>query len=166
MGNPNATLGQQYAGGRLPGQDAFGINTVSMFGNYPAYYDQYARDFEAGKYSPTSKFAQNKYQHALNVNKANLARIQKDFGSTNQTFNWQDHEQDKGGDVPNITPTPKHHGDVAHDQGGRFDTSNKSSSSPQGYSARSHSGGDYGGKHHWADGGRVGLRYGGLLSIL
>jgi len=43
---------------------------------------------------------------------------------------------------------------------------NVSGSSPQGYSARSHSGGDYGGRHHWADGGRVGLRYGGLLSIL
>ena len=100
VGNSNAAFGNDYAGGRLPGQDAFGINTVSMFGNYPGYYDQYAQDYEAGKYSLTSKFAKDKYQHALNVGKANLDRIEKDYGSTNKTFNWQDHEQDKGGDVP------------------------------------------------------------------
>jgi len=86
--------------GNLTGKDPFGINTVSMFGNYPGYYDQYAQDYEAGKYSLTSKFAKDKYQHALNVNKTNLDRIQKDYGSTDKTFNWQDHEQDKGGDVP------------------------------------------------------------------
>jgi len=100
VGNPNATFGQQYAGGRLPGQDAFGINTVSMFGNYPAYYDQYARDYKAGKYSPTSKFAADKFAHAQAVNKANLERIEKDFGSTNETYDWSGHEQDTGGDVP------------------------------------------------------------------
>ena len=100
IGNPNATLGQQYAGGRLPGQDAFGINTISMMGNYPAYYDQYARDYRAGKYSPTSKFAADKYAHAQAVNKANLERIEKDFGSTNETYDWSGHEQDTGGDVP------------------------------------------------------------------
>ena len=63
IGNPNATLGQQYAGGRLPGQDAFGINTISMMGNYPAYYDQYVRDYDAGKYThgdAASKFNQRK----------------------------------------------------------------------------------------------------------
>ena len=96
-GNPyNYNMGS----GNLTGKDPFGINTVSMFGNYPGYYDQYAQDYEAGKYSLTSKFAKDKYQHALNVGKANLDRIEKDYGSTNKTFNWQDHEQDKGGDVP------------------------------------------------------------------
>ena len=99
VGNPNAVFGQDYAGGRLPGQDAFGINTVSMFGNYPGYYDQYVQDYEAGKYSSKSKFAFDKYLHAKNVVNKNLDRIQKDYGSTNKTFNWQDHEQDKGGDV-------------------------------------------------------------------
>ena len=99
VGNPNAVFGQDYAGGRLPGQDAFGINTVSMFGNYPGYYDQYVQDYDAGKYSLNSKFAFDKYLHAKNVVNKNLDRIQKDYGSTNKTFNWQDHEQDKGGDV-------------------------------------------------------------------
>ena len=82
IGNPNATLGQQYAGGRLPGQDPFGINTISMMGNYPAYYDQYVRDYDAGKYSNTSKFAQEKYEHAQAVNKANQERIARDFTVT------------------------------------------------------------------------------------
>ena len=100
VGNPNAVFGQDYAGGRLPGQDAFGINTVSMLGNYPGYYDQYVQDYDAGKYSLNSKFAFDKYLHAKNVVNKNLDRIQKDYGSTNKTFNWQDHEQDKGGDVP------------------------------------------------------------------
>ena len=99
VGNPNAVFGQDYAGGRLPGQDAFGINTVSMLGNYPGYYDQYVQDYDAGKYSLNSKFAFDKYLHAKNVVNKNLDRIQKDYGSTNKTFNWQDHEQDKGGDV-------------------------------------------------------------------
>ena len=157
VGNPNAVFGQDYAGGRLPGQDAFGINTVSMFGNYPAYYDQYVRDYDAGKYSLNSKFAFDKYLHAKNVGNKNLDRIQKDYGSTDKTFNWQDHEQDKGGDVPNITKTPIHHGDKAHGDGGRFNVSNKSSSSPKGYSARSHSGGNYGGRHHWSQGGLASL---------
>ena len=38
-------------------------------------------------------------------------------------------------------------------------------SSPKGYSARSHSGGNYGGQHHWARGGRVGYANGGLASL-
>ena len=70
-----------------------------MLGNYPGYYDQYVQDYDAGKYSLNSKFAFDKYLHAKNVVNKNLDRIQKDYGSTNKTFNWQDHEQDKGGDV-------------------------------------------------------------------
>ena len=103
-GNQNAGKDHGYYGalrhGNLTGQDQFGINTVSMFGNYPAYYDQYARDYKAGKYSPTSKFAADKFAHAQAVNKANLERIEKDFGSTNETYDWSGHEQDTGGDVP------------------------------------------------------------------
>ena len=38
-------------------------------------------------------------------------------------------------------------------------------SSPKGYSSRSHSGGNYGGQHHWARGGRVGYANGGLASL-
>ena len=51
-------------------------------GNYPAYYDQYVRDYDAGKYSNTSKFAQEKYEHAQAVNKANQERIARDFTVT------------------------------------------------------------------------------------
>lgn len=158
VGNPNAVFGQDYAGGRLPGQDAFGINTVSMFGNYPGYYDQYVQDYEAGKYSSKSKFAFDKYLHAKNVGSKNINRIQKDYGSTNKTFNWQDHEQDKGGDVPNITKTPVHHGDKAHGSGGRFDVSNKSSSGGVKTGA---------GNNPWGrkDGGRIGYNTGGLASL-
>jgi hypothetical protein len=68
--------------GNLTGKDPFGINTISMMGNYPAYYDQYVRDYDAGKYSNTSKFAQEKYEHAQAVNKANQERIARDFTVT------------------------------------------------------------------------------------
>ena len=68
--------------GNLTGKDPFGINTVSMFGNYPAYYDQYVRDYEAGKYSPTSQFAKDKYTHGLDVVRRNQRRIEEDFANT------------------------------------------------------------------------------------
>ena len=75
-GNPyNYNMGS----GNLTGKDPFGINTISIGGNYPAYYDQYARDYRAGKYSPTSKFAAAKYAHSQAVNKANQERIARDF---------------------------------------------------------------------------------------
>ena len=85
-GNQNAGNDYGYYNdlrhGNLTGQDQFGINTISMMGNYPAYYDQYARDYKAGKYSPTSKFAANKYAHAQEVAAANQARIERDFTVT------------------------------------------------------------------------------------
>jgi hypothetical protein len=68
--------------GNLTGQDPFGINTISFAGNYPAYYDQYVRDYEAGKYSPTSQFAKDKYAHGLEVIRRNQRRIEEDFANT------------------------------------------------------------------------------------
>ena len=63
--------------GNLTGKDPFGINTISFAGNYPAYYDQYVRDYEAGKYSPTSQFAKDKYTHGLVVVRRNQRRIEE-----------------------------------------------------------------------------------------
>ena len=68
--------------GNLTGKDPFGINTISFAGNYPAYYDQYVRDYEAGKYSPTSQFAKDKYTHGLDVVWRNQRRIEEDFANT------------------------------------------------------------------------------------
>jgi hypothetical protein len=68
--------------GNLTGKDPFGINTISFMGNYPAYYDQYVKDFEAGKYSNTSQFAQDKYTHGLDVIRRNQRRIDEDFANT------------------------------------------------------------------------------------
>ena len=128
IGNPNATLGQQYAGGRLPGQDAFGINTISMMGNYPAYYDQYVRDYDAGKYSNTSKFAQRKYEHAQAVNKANQERIARDFANTdaedeiNVTAIHGPHKyhQNDGGGNQNIGSTQHGSSGMTKDQHSAF----------------------------------------------
>ena len=65
--------------GNLTGQDEFGIHTISLGGNYPAYYDKYVEDYEDGKYNPNNRFAYNKYLHGLNVRKKNQERIEKDF---------------------------------------------------------------------------------------
>tara|TARA_R110002020_G_scaffold16997_3_gene60209 strand:- start:1933 stop:3222 length:1290 start_codon:yes stop_codon:yes gene_type:complete len=156
VGNPNAVFGQDYAGGRLPGQDAFGINTVSMFGNYPGYYDQYVQDYDAGKYSLNSKFAFDKYLHAKNVGNKNLNRIQKDYGSTNKTFNWQDHEQDKGGDVPSGN---NYTGGAAQGTGGSWNPGGTTSSSGGVKTGA--------GNNPWGrkDGGRIGYNTGGLASL-
>ena len=102
FGNKNAGTNYGYYDqlrhGNVTGQDQFGINTVSQFGNYPGYYDQYAQDYRAGKYSPTSKFAANKYAHAQKVAAANQARIEKDF--------FTNDDSDGGGEVTYTSPAP------------------------------------------------------------
>ena len=65
--------------GNLNGQDQFGIHTMSALGNYPAYYSQYVKDYEDGKYSITSKFGFEKYMHGKNVINKNRERIEKNF---------------------------------------------------------------------------------------
>ena len=156
VGNPNAVFGQDYAGGRLPGQDAFGINTVSMFGNYPGYYDQYVQDYDAGKYSLNSKFAFDKYLHAKNVVNKNLDRIQQDYGSTNKTFNWQDQEQDTGGEVPGGN---NYTGGAAQGTAGSWNPGGTTSSSGGVKTGA--------GNNPWGrkDGGRIGYNTGGLASL-
>jgi len=71
-----------------------------------------------------------------------------------------------GGKTPTYTPT----GNYGKKQGttGSWTPGGSyqgAKSSPKGYSARSHSGGNYGGQHHWARGGRVGYANGGLASL-
>ena len=96
-GNPyNYNMGS----GNLTGKDPFGINTISIGGNYPAYYDQYARDYRAGKYSPTSKFAAAKYAHSQAVNKANQERIARDF------FVNDDSDGNDIINIPSVVNTP------------------------------------------------------------
>jgi len=62
--------------GNLPGQDPFGINTVSQFGDYQKYYQDYLNAFENQTKLPgilgyvpsqTSPFAQNKADFAKEV---------------------------------------------------------------------------------------------------
>ena len=131
-GNQNAGKDHGYYGdlrhGNLTGQDQFGINTISMMGNYPAYYDQYARDYRAGKYSPTSKFATNKYAHAQAVNKANQERIARDFANTdaedeiNVTAVHGPHKyhQNDGGGNQNIGSTQHGSSGMTKDQHAAF----------------------------------------------
>jgi len=105
-GNPyNYNMGS----GNLTGKDPFGINTISIGGNYPGYYDQYARDYRAGKYSPTSKFAAQKYSHAQAVNKANQERIAKDFFVNDDS---------DGNDIINIPTVVNNTGNGGNNNGG------------------------------------------------
>ena len=90
--------------GNLNGQDQFGINTVSALGNYPAYYSQYVKDYEDGKYSITSKFGFEKYMHGKNVINKNRERIEKNFfvnddndGNDNITYTPPSNNQNGGG---------------------------------------------------------------------
>ena len=113
-GNQNAGNDYGYYNqlrhGNLTGQDQFGINTVSQFGNYPGYYDQYAQDYRAGKYSPTSKFAANKYAHAQEVAAANQARIERDF--------FTNDDSDGGGEVTYTPPATTNNGGGGNNYGG------------------------------------------------
>ena len=82
----------------IPNQDPFGINTVSMFGNYPGYASQTVSNL-LGKETLTP-FQTNQLGFYQDVVNANNDRIDKDFpGGTN--FNYSDYEQDTGGNVGN-----------------------------------------------------------------
>ncbi len=94
-GNPQlvSTYGDNRAG-NLGGQDPYGINTVSMFGNYPVYaQDKVAQLAAKGNLTP---FQQQKLDFYQNVIDEESARIDRDYGGP---FNYTDYEQDTGGNV-------------------------------------------------------------------
>ena len=82
--------------GNMPGQDPYGINTVSAFGNYPAYAQEKVAQLAAkGNLTP---FQQQKMQFYQDVINEESARIDRDYpGGT--TFDFAEYEQDTGGDV-------------------------------------------------------------------
>ena len=82
--------------GNLGVQDPYGINTVSMFGNYPVYAQDKVTQLAAkGNLTP---FQQQKLDFYQNVIDEESARIDRDYpGGT--TFDFADYEQDTGGDV-------------------------------------------------------------------
>ena len=88
--------------GNLGGQDPYGINTVSAFGNYPVYaQDKVAQLVAKGNLTP---FQQQKLDFYQNVIDEETARIDRDYpGGT--TFDFTDYEQDTGGDVTSSPTT-------------------------------------------------------------
>ena len=90
-----STYGDNRAG-NLGGQDPYGINTVSMFGNYPAYAtDKVAQLTAKENLTPFQQQKLNFYQQVIDEE---TARIDKNYpGGT--TFNFTDYEQDTGGEV-------------------------------------------------------------------
>tara|TARA_R100000988_G_C3977942_1_gene155236 strand:- start:123 stop:830 length:708 start_codon:yes stop_codon:yes gene_type:complete len=100
VGNVGDIYGYRAQGLGSPGiaqQDPFGINTVSMFGNYPAYADKTVRNLLAK--DTLTPFQKNQLDFYQDVVDKNNQRIDSDFpGGTN--FNFQDYEQDTGGSVP------------------------------------------------------------------
>ena len=90
----NPQLTQTYGDnriGNMPGQDPYGINTISAFGNYPAYaYDTVAT---LRKNQDLTPFQQDKLNFYQNVIDKNNQRITDQFG----TFKVQEYEQDTNG---------------------------------------------------------------------
>ena len=150
--------------GNLTGKDPFGINTLSFSGNYPAYYDQYVRDYEAGKYSPTSQFAIDKYAHGLDVTRKNRARIARDFANT-------DAEDDIGAGnyiapvktISTSSSTPSGGGGGGDGTYGVGSDGQKSYDSGQGFGISATTGGPVSNR---TGRGRTGYKKGGLASIL
>ena len=132
--------------GNLTGQDQFGINTVSALGNYPAYYSEYVKDYEDGKYSTSSKFGFEKYMHGKNVINKNRERIEKDF------FVNDDND---GND--NITYTPPSNNDNGNQNQGDMDSYgvDKDTGNP----------GNYDQDYDMKDGGRAGYFFGGRARL-
>ena len=101
----NPQLVQTYGDnrvGNLGGQDPYGINTVSAFGNYPVYAQEKVAQLAAkGNLTP---FQQQKLDFYQQVVDEETARIDRDYpGGT--TFDFADYEQDTGGDVGGGTGT-------------------------------------------------------------
>ena len=86
----------------LGNQDPYGINTVSMFGNYPVYAAEKVAQLAAkGNLTPFQQQKLNFYQDVIDEE---TARIDRDYpGGT--TFDFTDYEQDTGGDVGGSTGT-------------------------------------------------------------
>jgi hypothetical protein len=89
--------------GNMPGQDPYGINTVSAFGNYPVYAQEKVAQLAAkGNLTP---FQQQKLEFYQDVIDEETARIDRDYpGGT--TFDFAEYEQDtNGGNVTTTSPT-------------------------------------------------------------
>ena len=102
-GNPQlvSTYGDNRSG-NLGNQDPYGINTVSMFGNYPVYAQDKVAQLAAKE--NLTPFQQQKMQFYQDVINEESARIDRDYpGGT--TFDFADYEQDTGGDVGGGTGT-------------------------------------------------------------
>ena len=96
----------------------------------------------------SSKTKQKQIQAAIDAQTTNTGG--GGYKPGDATLNWN----------PNIQKTGPTYG--PHKGGG---AKSSPKSSPKGYSSRSHSGGNYGGQHHWARGGRVGYGNGGLATL-
>ena len=89
--------------GNLTGQDPFGVNTVSGFGNYQKHYRDYLNAYNnqtkfKGLYTPkkTSKFAQDKADFAKEV--LGLKKTSPNITGTPLIVGGSDFEQDRGRD--------------------------------------------------------------------
>ena len=87
--------------GNLTGQDPFGVNTVSGFGNYQKHYSDYLNAFNnqtkfKGLYTPkkTSKFAQDKADFAKEV--LGLKKTSSNITGTPLIVSGSVFEQDRG----------------------------------------------------------------------
>ena len=58
--------GNQLRHGNITGQDQFGVNTRSMFGDYQGHYGNFMNDYLSGKIRKT-KFNRNKFEFAKDV---------------------------------------------------------------------------------------------------
>lgn len=150
-GNENAGNNYGYYNtlrhGNLTGQDQFGINTISMGENYPAYYDNYKQEIDEKKKEEDykmSNFTKRKYAHAELVAAANKARIEKDF--------FTNDDNDGGGDVTYVPPVVNNN---QNDGGAQFDGAPDRATYDRDPTAYSGS---------FKKGGRVGYFFGGLAA--
>ena len=95
-GDPYGYYDQMRAG-NLTGQDPFGINTISAFGNYPAYADKTVRELEAKKAAgkKLSNFDEARLEFYGEVVKENKKRT----GPDGDPYFFTDDDSDKIGDV-------------------------------------------------------------------
>jgi len=174
-GNENAGNNYGYYDqlrhGNLTGQDEFGINTISQFGNYPAYYDNFKREMDKKKEEDINykmnTFNQRKYNHAELVAAANKERIEKDFftnddndGNDNITYTSPVVNNDNSGGGAQSTHTVSISPAQAAINQDRGRGGGGYESQAGGFTAQDDARESYGRK----DGGRIGYYFGGLAA--
>ena len=171
VNNPSSGLLQYAEGSPLQGQavmSGWGTNDVIGQLEKQAARHQKTIDNFANQWGNLKETDEDAYNQKLQIHKERLAKVndmmnqivenQKKQAAALALKEKQKEDRKTGGDGNSGWTPVGHYGKKQGTTGSWTPGGSYTSPSPKGYSSRSHSGGNYGGAHHWADGGIISLK--------